>query len=221
MKKTLIIVLSLVLVVVMTVAGTLAYFTAQTEVVKNTFTVGSLFDPDDPNPDPDPDDPDPDTPKFLLHEHEATADDSGVYTIGTDAKIVNGFDYTVLPGVDLPKDPFVRSTHNLAVDAYVFVEVVEDDFSEYLSYEVADTWTLLDGVKGLNGGKVYYLTAGAAAGAKLPVTYILDGNKITVDPEIPEGEDLGGLDFYAYMIQAAGFTDQAEAWAKGFGGSST
>lgn len=42
MKKTLTVVIALVLVVVMSVAGTVAYLTASTGPVKNTFTVGNI-----------------------------------------------------------------------------------------------------------------------------------------------------------------------------------
>ena len=42
MKKTLTVVIALVLVVVMSVAGTVAYLTASTGPVRNTFTVGNI-----------------------------------------------------------------------------------------------------------------------------------------------------------------------------------
>lgn len=212
MKKTLLILLAVVLVVAISVTGTLAYFTATTEKVENTFTVGNLFDPDDP-------DPTPEDGKFVLYEHKATADTTGTYTLGTDEVTSNS--YTVLPGVDLPKDPFVRSDVKLALDAYVFVEVV-DGTSDALTVTVDDAkWTQLTGVTGPNGGVVYYLKSGPApAGSKLAQTTILKDNKIVVaNTEITDASTK--VDFYGYMIQAAGFTDAADAWTKGFASSGT
>lgn len=194
------------LVLVASVAGTVAYLTDKTEAVHNTFTIGKLLD--------DPDD-------FVLLEHEAADTDlDGVYTLGD--KEVTGNEYTVLPGVNLPKDPFVRTDDELNLDAYVFIEVVEDDFGTALSYTVdTNNWTLLSGETGPEGGKVYVMKANngiAKAGSKLDPVTILKDDQITVANAtfVSDGDAIkkfgGSVSFYGYMIQAGGFTGAAAAW---------
>lgn len=192
------------------VVGTIAYLTDTTGPVENTFTMGQLLDKQD---------------KFVLKEHKATdTDKDGVYTLDTSVE-VDANAYTVLPGVDLPKDPFVKTSKALETDAYVFIEVVDKTGTALTATVDTDNWTQLAGVTGPNKGNVYALKANggiAKAGSALGPVTILKGNKIVVanaaitDAEAQFG---GGVDFYGYMIQAAGFTSAADAWAKGFGGN--
>ena len=208
-KKTWLIVACTVMVLAVSVVGTIAYLTDTTEPVVNTFTMGKLLD---------------DPLNFVLKEHQATdTDKDGVYTLD-DTKEVNTNTYTVLPGVDLPKDPFVKTNETLKLDAYVFVEVV-DETGTALHFTIdSDKWTELEGVTGPKGGKVYVMKANngiAEAGAFLGPITILTENKITVDNvEITDAAaQFGGtVTFYGYMIQAGGFADYNAAWA-GYVGS--
>lgn len=209
-KKSLrLIVACVALLLAVSVAGTIAYLTDKTDAVTNTFTVGKLLD--------DPDD-------FVLLEHEAADDDSdGVYTLDDSSEVTEN-EYTVLPGVNLPKDPFVRTDEALKLDAYVFVEVVKsDDFGTALTCTVdTDNWTLLTGATGPNGGEVYFMAANngiAPAGSALAAVSILKDNQIvvanatfTTDAEA-EAAFGGSVSFYGYMIQAGGFTSASAAWA--------
>ena len=208
-KKTWLIVACTVMVLAVSVVGTIAYLTDTTGPVVNTFTMGNLLD---------------DPLNFVLKEHQATdADKDGVYTLD-DTKEVNTNTYTVLPGVDLPKDPFVKTNETLKLDAYVFVEVV-DETGTALHFTVdSDKWTKLSGKTGLNGGEVYVMKANngiAKAGASLGPITILTENEITVDNAAitDAAAQFGGtVTFYGYMIQAGGFTDYNAAWA-GYVGS--
>ena len=208
-KKTWLVAACAALVLVASVVGTIAYLTDTTGPVKNTFTVGKLLD---------------DPLNFVLKEHQATdADNDGVYTLD-DTKEVNTNTYTVLPGVDLPKDPFVKTNETLKLDAYVFVEVV-DGTGTALHFTVdSEKWTELAGVTGPEGGKVYVMKDNggiAEAGASLGPITILTENKITVENvEITDAAaQFGGtVTFYGYMIQAGGFADYNAAWA-GYAGS--
>lgn len=207
-KKTWLIAACIALVLAVSVVGTIAYLTDITGPVANTFTMGKLLD------DPD---------NFVLKEHKAAAGKDGVYTLDT-TKEVDTNTYTVLPGVDLPKDPFVRTTETLKLDAYVFVEVV-DGTGTNLHFTVdSENWTELSGKTGPNGGKVYAMKANngiAEADASLGPITILTENKITVDNAAitDAAAQFGGtVTFYGYMIQAGGFTDYNAAWA-GYVGS--
>lgn len=202
MKKKLLIALAIVLVVAMSVTGTLAYLTANTGAVTNTFTVGKVFDEEDS-----------DTHKnFELLEHGITGK-PGEYTL-TDEE-VSGNEYTVMPGVNIPKDPFVRVNSPVGVDVYLFVEVV-DGTGEQLTVTVDSAkWTKLAGVTGTHGGDVYTLVSGRlAAGSTLDATYILANNEIAVANATIVNP--GRVTFYGYLIQAAGFTSAEDAAVTGF-----
>ena len=209
-KKTWLIVACTVMVLAVSVVGTIAYLTDTTGPVVNTFTMGNLLD---------------DPLNFVLKEHQATdTDKDGVYTLD-DTKEVNTNTYTVLPGVDLPKDPFVKTNETLKLDAYVFVEVV-DGTGTALHFTVdSEKWTELSGKTGpKGGGKVYVMKDNggiAEAGASLGPITILTDNEITVDNAAitDAAAQFGGtVTFYGYMIQAGGFTDYNAAWA-GYVGS--
>ena len=202
MKKKLLIALAIVLVVAMSVTGTLAYLTANTGAVTNTFTVGKVFDEEDS-----------DTRKnFELLEHGITGK-PGEYTLT--AEEVSGNEYTVMPGVNIPKDPFVRVNSPVGVDVYLFVEVV-DGTGEQLTVTVDSAkWTKLAGVTGTHGGDVYTLASGRlAAGSTLNATYILANNEIAVANATIVNP--GRVTFYGYLIQAAGFPSAEDAAVTGF-----
>lgn len=205
-KRIMMVVCSLILVASISIVGTMAYLTDETEEVENTFTVGSLFDPDAPDPEEDG--------QFVLYEHEAfDEDEDGVYLLesaGALSDEVTENTYKVLPNVNIPKDPFVRTDVELELDAYVFVEVVDNTT---LTFAVDDgLWTSL-GIKGTKGGDMYVLKANdgiVEAGNKLPATTILKNNTITVgDDGIAENESLS---FYGYLIQKGTFANAKAAF---------
>ena len=197
-RKTIYTILAVVLVCCIAVAGTLAYLTAQTTEVKNTFTST------------------PTLGKIDLKEHEATANDKGVYILGTAEVTSNS--YKVLPGVDLPKDPFITISEKSDVASYLYVEVV-DKLGENsgLSYALTDDWTRLD-VKGANGGDVYVYQNGLLITDKNAPTNvsILKGNVVTVGQDVNVGEDGVDITFYGYMAQASAGADAATAYTACF-----
>lgn len=195
MKKTLTIALAFVLVIAMSVAGTFAYLTAKTEVVTNTFTVAAITGENG----------------LELKEHEAVKDTDGTYKLGEKLVTENAYE-NIVPGVELPKDPFVTADIGEGVSAYLYVEVV-DTLNEGLTYKMTADWTELTDVTGNNGGKVY-LYKNAAITADVNEVDILDGSKIDVANElnVTEGNGLGSLSFYAYLCQSAGFTSATEAY---------
>lgn len=202
MKKKLLIALAIVLVVAMSVTGTLAYLTANTGVVTNTFTVGKVFDEEDSGTHKN----------FELLEHGITGK-PGEYTLT--AEEVSGNEYTVMPGVNIPKDPFVRVNNPVGVDVYLFVEVV-DGTGEQLTVTVDSVkWTKLASVTGTHGGDVYTLASGRlAAGSTLDATHILADDEIVVANATIVNP--GKVTFYGYLIQAAGFTSAEDAAVTGF-----
>lgn len=219
-KKTLTIAIALVLVVALAVGATYAYLTATTGPVTNTFTAGKAVAQGD----------------LKLYEHLAKQNTDGTYSLDKTADTVTSNTYTVMPGVNLPKDPTVEVT---AANGpyYLFVEVTKgdqvgnNDTTKALNYTVDGShWVALK----IEGKEVYaYSTDGtnpAILSKELTPTQILAptadatdaaDNTITVSGD----ETLTGaltaetakLTFTAYACQAAGFTNAADAFNSCFG----
>lgn len=203
-KKTLTVAIALVLVVALAVGATYAYLTASSGPVKNTFVAGKLFDQDG---------------GIKLQEKEVTAKEDGTYEIKENAPWKNvGYEYTVQPGVDLPKQPAVNVS-GLDTQAYLFVGVKGNAISGKFDWSVdATTWEpLMNGntqvVK--DGYKIWVLTGNVQND-----TYeILTGNKIEVNDEFNPSTLTAdnNIEFQAYICQSAGFSSAYEAFNASFG----
>lgn len=221
-KKTLTIAIALVLVVALAVGATYAYLTAKTGEVKNTFVAGGAVKQSD----------------LELFEHVANKKPDGSYTLDTSKKANAGENgvynsYTVMPGVNLPKDPTVN-VKAASGEYYLFVEVTKGSgftgTNPPLSCNVDTTkWENLD-----IAGKEVYVYYVNKDGAK---TYIQNTtvenvavlktigdtqNTITVsdDNDIVAtltNDSASALTFKAYACQAAGFDTPAAAFTACFG----
>ena len=157
-----------------------------------------------------------------LYEHKAVRNGDGTYKLLNDEtdpgdenkhKEVASNQYILMPGVDIPKDPQIRITNKTAIDAYLYIEVV-DGTPATVEYALDDCWAELDGVTGKNGGKVYvYVKDGAPVvldeafdadgdGAKsVEIISILKDGQITVSQEYLSDDTDFTLSFHAYMAQ--------------------
>lgn len=235
-KKTLTIAIALVLVVALAVGATYAYLTATTKAVKNTFVAGSAVADGD----------------LELFEHVANRNTDGTYTLDTANEAQAGENgvynaYTVMPGVNLPKDPTVKVT---AANGpyYLFVEVTKGTgFDEVtvgegdaaktgkpLDYTIAANWEKLS-LTGKDAERevyVYYVTGENAAKTYIqsaPVSNVavlktIDNTKNTIvvnaDNDIVAtltSASASALTFNAYACQAAGFDTAAAAFTACFG----
>ena len=135
-----------------------------------------------------------------IFEHKINRTEHGDYE--TETTEVTENDYVLMPGVDVPKDPTVRIEGYTGLAAWLYVEIVETDLPATVTYTAADGWTLLTGLTGPNGGKIYYreLTNAQTGDLEFPV---LANNTVTVSESIPRGTTLK-LDFYAYITQEKG-----------------
>lgn len=198
-KKTLTIAIALVLVVALAVGATYAYLTAQTGEVKNTFVAGGAVDQS----------------ALELYEHKANQNKDGTYTLDT-TKPTTANSYTVMPGVDLPKDPTVEVT---AANGpyYLFVKVTEGAHfnKDIFGYSIDDAaWKQLKDADSKDVAGVYVYTtdktnAAILTGAvtanvlKDKVVTVADADSITLaDADCT-------LTFQAYACQAAGLTPYA------------
>ena len=135
------------------------------------------------------------------------------FTVGNvdiDLKETTGENYKMIPGTTLDKNPKV-TVKGGSEDCYVFVKVEETDLTDYITYEIAEGWTELDGT-----GNVYYREAESNAE---DITWsVLKDDKVAVKNTVeglPEGVK-PTLSFSAYAIQMASFEgDPAAAWVAG------
>lgn len=187
MKKILAIVLAFVLIVGATVAGTVAYLVDKTDTVTNTFTVGDV--------------------KIALTETPNAKNDKG-------EDIWKG---TVVPGVNLPKDPKV-SVEPVSEPCWLFVQLTERNWptgaaAELITYSRADGWTPLPGHDG-----VYYREVNEEVTEANKANYVFDvlaDNQVTVSPLLKKSQMPTApfyLDITAYAVQKANVADAATAW---------
>lgn len=183
MKKTLTIILAFVLVIAMSVAGTVAYLTSQ-GTVTNTFTVG----------------------KVAITLDEAKVDTNGT-AVEPEAR-VGANSYKLIPGHTYTKDP----TIHVAADSescWLFVKVVngisaiEDPASTIASQMAAKGWTLVTG-----STNIYAYDETVAADTDVPV---FDSFKIAGNANVSTYTDASVV-VTAYAIQADGFATAQEAW---------
>lgn len=189
----------MLVVMVASIGGTVAWLTAKTDPVVNTFTYGDI--------------------NIDLYEHNY---DASTNSLGT-SEVKNVEDYKIIPGVNLPKDPTVKVTKG-SEKCWLFVKVEKTGtFVEgKVTYDIADGWTQLTG-EGITG-TVYYRQVGADAandqtfGVLKQTTANGKTYAITVSDQLTKAEVNGQgnvtLKFTAYAIQQEGFDTAEAAWAK-------
>ena len=176
-KKGLAMVLALVLLAVCAVSGTLAWLTAKSDTVVNTFTTSDI--------------------KVELTETNET--------------------YKMVPGYDIHKDPKAKVLAG-SEECYLFVKLDKSqNFDTFLTYEMAEGWTLVPGETNVYYRKVQTADIGTAYS-------VLANDQVTVKGEVTKAmmdglttETLPKLTVTAYASQlhknaTTEFT-AAEAWA--------
>ena len=192
-KKALLALVCAAALVFGSVFATYAYLTSTTETVTNTFTVGNV--------------------NIELFEHNYVSKSN---SLGTD-EVTEVTDYKFIPGVNLPKDPFVRVKEN-SEPCFVFVKVEETNWpSAGITYSV-DTanWSAL----GADYPGIYYkeLTALTTEDTEYDVLtndeVVVSGDITSEQMETFDDEGDIKLKFTAYAIQSAGMTVAFDAWGK-------
>ena len=124
-------------------------------------------------------------------------------------------DLKMIPGKTITKDPKVTVKADSEA-CWLFVKVEKSaNFADFLTCEMADGWTALDGVDGVFWREVGAVTADT-------FFEVLKGNKVTVQNTVTkamlqgvkEGTKRPTLAFTAYAVQKEGIATAADAWAK-------
>lgn len=184
--------LAALLLVVVAVGGTVAWLTASTETIKNTFTTAGV--------------------DITLTETFNTDTDNDNVKDAWSAQLIPGQTYT--------KNPVVTVLDTTDVDIYLFVKFEETNTpSTYLTYTstltAANGWT--QGNDTEIPDNVWYREVKAADTTKS--WKLLDGDKVTVKSELTNDTMASAnatpeLKYTAYAIQKDNVGTVAEAWAK-------
>lgn len=160
--------------------------------------------------------------KVTLREHLVSQDKSGRYTLSNSP--TNHNEYLLLPGLDIPKDPWITIEGKTPLKSYLFLEVVEtadvsvsqgSDTDSVITYSLTNNWLKLDNVSGKQGGTVYvYATGGKAKpldqtdAPKFEVNILeplKDGEPETIRVSqklVTEGTaETDVLEFHAYLVE--------------------
>lgn len=199
-NKKLIALICAVLLLVGAAGATLAWLTDQTQVVKNTFTVGDI--------------------NINLTENGATDTDG-------DNKVDLNNSFEIIPGTNLDKEPVVTVEKDSEA-CWLFVEVTEANWPQFkeadgttlkVKYEIAAGWTLLSKTNTPgNDTYVYYREVGATtADTPFDVLKATNEKEIAVSSTLTKEElnkmTAPQLTFKAYAVQKENIATVAEAWA--------
>lgn len=207
-KRTVAILLALVLVFGAAVGGTLAWLTSSTKTVVNTFSVGNV----------------------TITLDEAKVGTDGKEITGDGAERVTENSYKLLPGGEYDKDPTVH-VDNASEDCYVYVAVkngiagIEAAGDTSIEAQmIANGW-----VKVTNGDTQIQLSTGALwyfggdtdnANSALNDAIVSAGQNVIVFETIKIDGDkefttVETVEITAYAIQSANMTDAVTAWNTG------
>ena len=192
-KKILALVLAAVLLVCTSVAATVAYLTANTDYVNNTFTVGSVA-------------------------IELDETDVDLYGVKDGDTRVKANQYKLIPGHTYIKDPTVY-VNGGSEPCYVFVKVaVSSNVNGVLdNFAINGDWKELASVENVYYYKDVVDARSIATGVKVALTPVFTQFKVldSANVSVVTGTDAISVD--AYAVQADGFTSAADAWTKAAG----
>ena len=180
LRKFLMLLASALLLVSVTVGATVAYLTAQTQVVTNTFTVGNV----------------------ALTLDETIVDEYGVAITGEGAGVtISGNAYKLIPGHTYTKNPTVHIGAT-SEDGWLFVKVVngiaaiEAEGNTTIAKQMETNWAVIDATKG-----IYAYKNVVTKSQNVPVfgSFTIAGNA-----DVKDYTD-DTITIQAYLVQADGF----------------
>lgn len=200
-KKLITLICCLALVTVVSLGATIAYLTANATVT-NTFTVGKINEPEDPE---NPTNEDPALAGFL--------DELKVTVYGekdtTTTERVTGNEYKLIPGHTYTKDPTVHIGPDSEA-CYVFVKIENGISAVTETISLESGWTAVEGET-----NVWYQKCAATGddNANFVVfkTFTVKGD---ADATALAAAADKNIKVTAYIIQADGLDTAAKAWAE-------
>lgn len=120
----------------------------------------------------------------------------------------------MVPGATISKNPKVTVLANSEA-CYLFVKVEASNTADYITYDIAEGWTLVSGET-----NVYFReheATGTAAGTPISILasdQVIVKNNVTKTMMTSASSNLPKLTFTAYAIQKHGFTSPEAAWTE-------
>ena len=143
---------------------------------------------------------------FELFEHQAVRDENtGAYSLDL-TKEVDANSYTLIPGLDVPKDPTIRITDKSAVDAFLYIEVT--NALDGVTYAMSSDWLALN----IPGKTVYVYKGDTAAPMIIDEAFgtgeikLIAADKFVVTDLIKNKAVGQTIAFRAYLLQIANET---------------
>ena len=191
-KKVVALALCAVMLVVGSVAGTMAYLTSTTAVATNTFSVGNV----------------------TITLDEALVNNDGEAITGDGAKRVKANSYKLYPGKDYDKDPTIHVGAEDGIvsdDCWLFVKVVNEisaieDETTIASQMTTNGWTLIDANENIYA---YKETVSDGEDVIVFETFKIKGEVNNADLAAYAEKT---IKVTAYAIQADGFAEAKDAW---------
>lgn len=165
------------------IGGTVAWLVTETDPVVNTFTYGDI--------------------NITLTETDTGDNDNNP----------NTNKYVMVPGNEITKDPLITVEKGSEAN-WLFVKITRsDNFNEFMTYEIADGWTIVDGET-----DVYYREV-SFSDENIEFN-VIKNNKVTVKGEEVTKDKIDALTestlpkltITAYAVQKANISSVSEAW---------
>lgn len=194
-RKSLLIALCAILLVVASVMGTLAYLTSTSAPVTNTFTIGDVLITLD---------------EAKVDVYGNPVDAEGKETTKADAPRVAENTYKLIPGHTYTKDPTIHVGDN-SEKVWLFAKI-ENDLSDFTTLAICTGWTEIDATN-----HIYAYSEIVEAGADIEIfsTFTVDTNAQDDVEAVDTTNDK--IVVTGYAIQADGLESKtpAEVWAAG------
>lgn len=143
-----------------------------------------------------------------LRESKLLRNEDGTYS-PTGETITSGTQkYILIPGLDVPKDPYVVISGKSEIPAYLFIEVIDKTPNETLEYELTENWKESDLRDARNEGAALYVYCSDKVNpTEIVDDYekieILKDNIFYVNQALKGGETSNVLTFFAYLEETA------------------
>lgn len=136
-----------------------------------------------------------------VKEHQAELK-NGEYELDEDTE-VTGNDYSkVIPGVDIPKDPFIElNTQNAEVSYELYVKVTEIDLPDTVTYQLTSDWDKVTELSDASKGIYVYKYKKSIDPNFNSTIKILKNNKLYVSEHYVGNNQKFSLTFSAYLKQ--------------------
>lgn len=142
----------------------------------------------------------------VLVESKINRKSDGTYETTSETIAGGTQSYTLIPGLDVPKDPHIIIEGKTPIPAYLYIEVVDNTTNNALRYTLTDSWIESSALAPQHEGAVYVYSTDETNPTKITTDlgeiYILKDNKFYVDQALLSGTGTNGLTFYAYLVEA-------------------